>query len=286
TQVKTQDGWKKIEIIQRGEVVWTHRNRLRPVIGVQPHPHVGRIIGIRVQGSTETIWMTPSQRLLSPSPHAERGKGGEDAMRVDPTPTPSPQAGRGDVQRRLGGTRGGLWKLGRELKKNSTGAEKLLWNELRGQKLGIKFRRQHSLGNYIADFYAPDALLAIELDGSVHDSDRQKWADGIRHRQIGQAGVRILRFRNERVLHDLKAVLDEIRHCISPSPQAERGNTTAGPYFRNAGDLKVGDEIILNERGHLCVVESVESTFTNEMVYDLIVGEDQSFITAAGIACE
>ncbi|HEY6046014.1 MAG TPA: DUF559 domain-containing protein, partial [Pyrinomonadaceae bacterium] len=172
TSVKTQNGWKKIEDLRPAEFVWTHQNRLRRVVGIQCRPHVGRLIGVRLLGSSSTVWVTPDQLFLSPSPQAERGLGGEVGASGNPTPNPSPRAGRGDVHRQLGGENPFLWGRARELRAEGTEAEQLLWARLRGRKLqGIKFRRQHPLGsNYIADFYAPEVSLAIELDGSAHDS--------------------------------------------------------------------------------------------------------------------
>ncbi|MEP6707326.1 MAG: FAD-dependent monooxygenase, partial [Pyrinomonadaceae bacterium] len=72
-KIKTELGWKDIESICQGESVWTHRGRWRRVIGVQSRPHVGRMIGLRVQSSEILVWCTPEQRFLivSPSPQAE-----------------------------------------------------------------------------------------------------------------------------------------------------------------------------------------------------------------------
>jgi len=183
----------------------------------------------------------------------------------------------------LGGGNAELMRFARDLRRDGTSAEKILWARIRGRQLhGVKFRRQHPLGpNYIVDFYAPEALLAIELDGSVHDSERSRWADGIRHRQIQGAGVRVLRFRNERVLEDLEAVLDEIREYIT-FPQARFGEAEI-PWCE-AKNLLPGVQMVINEAGEDEGLESVELSTANEMVYDLTVEEDRSFITEAGVA--
>jgi 2-polyprenyl-6-methoxyphenol hydroxylase-like FAD-dependent oxidoreductase/very-short-patch-repair endonuclease len=278
TQIKTESGWKAIEEIVRGELVWTHANRLRTVLGVQRRPHLGTMIGLKLQGVDERVWVTPDQKFLSPSPLAERGLGGEDHATVNPTPSPSPRAGRGDVQRSLGGHNPALWKLGRQLKRNATSAEQTLWKEIRGKKLGIKFRRQHALGsNYIADFYAPDALLAIELDGSAHDSPQSQSADGIRHRQLQNSGVRVLRFRNERVFTDLAAVLREITELVQLRSRSDFS------HARKARQLTIGSKVVLNENGEVAKIESIDFAWSNETVYDLSVEEDGSFVTVCGI---
>ena len=264
TKVKTQSGWKKIEDVRRDEFVWTHQNRLRRVVGIQSRPHVGRLVGFRLRSGSRTVWVTPDQHFLSPSPQAERG----------------------DVHRQLGGENPFLWGRARELRAEGTAAEQLLWARLRGRKLqGIKFRRQHPLGsNYIADFYAPEVSLAIELDGSAHDSKRAGWADGIRHRQIQHAGVRVLRFKNEKIVHDIDGVLQEIDEFITPSPSGGHGEHTLG--FCKVGEFCPGDELIANERGEISTVEAVEFITANETVYDLIIEEDHSFVTEAGVAAQ
>ncbi len=101
----------------------------------------------------------------------------------------------------------------RRLRSDSTFPERLLWGKLRGQRLaGLKFRRQHPLGSYILDFYCYEAQLAIELDGDSHEGQYQHDID--RQRWIELQGVRVLRFGNDDVLHDMDAVLTAIlRAC-------------------------------------------------------------------------
>jgi very-short-patch-repair endonuclease len=99
----------------------------------------------------------------------------------------------------------------RELRNRPTKA-KHLWYQLRGAKVdGRKFRRQHSIGPYIIDFYCPEEKLAIELDGDIHDEPAQKKHDEERTRYLNTHGVRVLRFPNRRVLTDQQSILDEIR---------------------------------------------------------------------------
>ncbi len=89
----------------------------------------------------------------------------------------------------------------RELRANSTRAEDVLWELLRDRKLeNIKFRRQYGVGGYILDFYAPQYKLAIELDGSVHDTLDAKEYDRIRDEYLREVGIEILRIRNEDVV--------------------------------------------------------------------------------------
>ncbi|MBI3951738.1 MAG: DUF559 domain-containing protein, partial [Acidobacteria bacterium] len=345
TRAKTETGWKAIEVIRPGERVWTHKGRWRRVIGVQSRPHTGRMLGIRVQGQAGTVWLTPEHRLLTaavsgvhspphplvPSPDVERGMEGEGGSAADPTPVPPPHAWGGGgrqaggevrpstVHHALGGApRPVNFQFARQLRQDFTKAEQTLWQHLRARQLaGAKFRRQHPLGpNFIVDFYCAEARLAVELDGSVHDSPRAHWADGIRHRQIQYAGARVLRFTNEEVLNDLEYVLAVIREHLTPalsgtpSPLAERGlggeggsvaDPTPGPpphkwggggrqaggeVWRRADTLQPGDRVVAesDESEKTFQIESIETTFTQEVVYDLTVEEDHSFVTEIGVA--
>jgi 2-polyprenyl-6-methoxyphenol hydroxylase-like FAD-dependent oxidoreductase/very-short-patch-repair endonuclease len=284
TLIKGAEGWKEIDTLRVGDLVWTHRGRLKPVVGVQRRPHVGRLVGLCLQTDERRVWCTPEQHFLAaftPSPQAERGKGGEEGSVLVPTPNPTPRGGRGKSNTTLGVSKPGLATLRRNLRSQSTAAEVFLWDRIRGRRLcGAKFRRQHSLGaHYIVDFYCAESKLAIELDGSAHDSAYARWSDGIRHRQLEYAGVRVLRFRNERVIGDIENVLREIGSCLETSADPEM----SPGYWRKSEELACDDNLISNEQGEISSITSIENIFVNETLYDLIVEDDSSFVTAAGV---
>jgi very-short-patch-repair endonuclease len=123
----------------------------------------------------------------------------------------------------------------RDLRKDPTPTEALLWAELRGKRLnGIKFRRQQPVGPFIVDFYAPSLRLVIEIDGAVHH--QQQEADQTRQTILEYLDLTILRFSDTQVESDLVSVLlaihmkaEEIRyakgndsllqpHPLTPSP--------------------------------------------------------------------
>ena len=107
-------------------------------------------------------------------------------------------------------------KRSRQLRKNSTDAERLIWRHLRNKRMmGVKFRREQPLGRYIVDFISFSNRLVIEIDGGQHA--RQKEKDRIRDRFIRKAGFRILRFWNNEVLLNTEAVLEIIRRALSES---------------------------------------------------------------------
>jgi very-short-patch-repair endonuclease len=96
----------------------------------------------------------------------------------------------------------------RKLRKDQTDAERLLWNILRSrQVLGLKFRRQHSIGPYILDFYCHDYKLCIELDGGQHYTSKGQQGDEARAVFLAKRGIHILRFSNLNVLKNLEGVL-------------------------------------------------------------------------------
>ena len=101
----------------------------------------------------------------------------------------------------------------RQMRKDSTAAEKHLWQHLRGRKLvGVKFRRQHAIGRFIVDFCSNQPRLIIEVDGEIHQL--QKKQDTIREEHLRQYGYQILRFSNEDVLIRTDWVLGMIEETI------------------------------------------------------------------------
>lgn len=98
-----------------------------------------------------------------------------------------------------------------KLRANMTKAELLLWEELKNNKLGFKFRRQHPMLHYIADFYCFPLKLVIEVDGGIHDFRKEE--DLARTKAIEESGNKVVRFSNEEVINDLENVLNQIR-CI------------------------------------------------------------------------
>ena len=107
--------------------------------------------------------------------------------------------------------------LARGLRRRQTDAERKLWRHLRDRQVaGAKFRRQHPIGRYIADFACPECRLMVELDGSQHGG----MADRERDRGLAAQGWHVLRFWDNLVLSQTEAVLEAILAVAdSPSPQ-------------------------------------------------------------------
>ena len=104
-----------------------------------------------------------------------------------------------------------------KLRKESTPAERKLWSRIRNDQLGVTFRRQHAIGNYIPDFCSPKAKLIIELDGSQH-LEQQEY-DRARTEYLQLQGYRVLRFWNNDVIRDIDSVIRAIMGAIEPERQ-------------------------------------------------------------------
>ena len=100
----------------------------------------------------------------------------------------------------------------RELRRDMTPAEKVLWQELRANKLGVHFRRQQVIAGFIVDFYCHKAGLVIEVDGDIHDLQQEE--DARREKVFREMGLRIVRFRNEEVMKNLSTVVGNIRGLV------------------------------------------------------------------------
>ncbi len=128
-----------------------------------------------------------------------------------------------------------LLERARELRRHGTTAEAILWECLRDRQLaGAKFRRQHVIGPYIADFYCHEARLVIEVDGGIHLE--QQAEDHERQANLEAQGYRVMRFTNERVLTDTDTVLAEIAEALpSPAGRGERGEGDLADHVRAWG---------------------------------------------------
>jgi len=103
-------------------------------------------------------------------------------------------------------------KFRQELRKNLTTAEIKLWKCLQNSQLeGRKFRRQHSIGNYIVDFYCPKEKLAIELNGNVHLNANNEQYDVNRDNYLKTLGIKVLRFENDDIFNKTEIVIENIK---------------------------------------------------------------------------
>jgi very-short-patch-repair endonuclease len=121
-------------------------------------------------------------------------------------------------------------EFARDQRRRSNSFEALLWELLRNRSvLKMKFRRQHPIGPYTADFYCAEASLVIEVDGALHFTSEGQTRDQERDRWMNEQGLRVLRFTGNQIEYELRWVREEIERVLKTphpqplSPQAGRG---------------------------------------------------------------
>lgn len=122
----------------------------------------------------------------------------------------------------------------RLLRKDPTPAESKLWAYLRGDKLGVNFRRQHAIGKYIPDFVCIQKKLIVELDGSQHLEQAEY--DEERTRSLNSLGYRVVRFWNGDVMNDIDGVILAVLQALEV--EAGEGRTAPGPGGGGANRIR------------------------------------------------
>ena len=167
-------------------------------------------------GLRPAIWGEFYAALRIPSPGGERERVRENAW-----PNPMGYAIELAVQSPK------LIRVARNLRKQDTWAEQLLWRWLRDRRFSeFKFRRQHPFGPYILDFFCPEACLNIELDGSQHGHPKQAGKDQERDAWLEARGIKVLRFWNSRLRRERQVIRDTIWRKLqerAPRPLPEYG---------------------------------------------------------------
>lgn len=99
-------------------------------------------------------------------------------------------------------------------KQYPTEAESMLWNFISAKQLWWKFNRQYIIGDYIVDFVCLEKKLIIEVDGGYHSEYTQFQKDELRAERLTQMGFRVVRFKNEEILHHMEDVLNKLRNIL------------------------------------------------------------------------
>jgi very-short-patch-repair endonuclease len=121
----------------------------------------------------------------------------------------------------------GAAERAKELRKEATFAEAAVWEIVRSRRLGgAKFRRQHPIGRFIADFYCPEARLIVEIDGSIHDEKEQKERDAIREELLRSSTLHIVRFTNKQVLEIPEVVSETLLTILHQCSNKRREDGT------------------------------------------------------------
>jgi very-short-patch-repair endonuclease len=118
-----------------------------------------------------------------------------------------------------------VMELAKMLRNNMTYPEKLLWEKLKGKQIyGVRFRRQHPISFFIADFYCHEVRLVVEVDGEIH-SDKIEYDDG-RSAEMENFGIKVIRFTNSEVENNIEGVIRKIEMTVN-----ERINSLLLGYF-------------------------------------------------------
>ena len=107
-----------------------------------------------------------------------------------------------------------IFERAEQLRKNPTYEEKLLWQFLKVNQLGVRFKRQHPIWLYIADFYCHELKLVIEVDGSIHNEKEVMEHDKLREEDIVSFGIKVIRFRNKEIRTQIENVIEKIKTVI------------------------------------------------------------------------
>jgi cyclase len=103
-----------------------------------------------------------------------------------------------------------IFELAKKLRNNVTPSKMILWGRLKEYFPELKFRRQHPISFYIADFYCHSLKLIIEIDGSIHDMVDVKRNDAIRQKDLEDLGLKVLRFTTKEITNNMESVLQTI----------------------------------------------------------------------------
>jgi len=157
-----------------------------------------------------------------------------------PSPTGRGVGGEGPGTKPKKGLDPELLEFARQMRREQTDAERLLWSLLRDRRfMGYKFRRQQPIEPYVLDFYCHEAQLAIELDGGQHNEPAARVRDEERTRSLEARGIRVLRFWNNEVFNNLEGVLQTIYEALTPTlSQGEREFTADLSVARSGETLR------------------------------------------------
>lgn len=173
----------------------------------------------------------------------------QDIKNENSNSTPSGDGGRHNMHY---GANPVLFELAEILRAKMTQAEEILWGVIKVNEWHLKFRRQHPIGNYIADFYCHNVKLVIELDGGYHENKEVRIYDAARENEIKEYGITVLRFKNEEVLHNIEEVLTKIGDTISSikrevEESAGRLNNSPSGDGGKLFVIKIGGNVIDND---------------------------------------
>ncbi|MCW3100704.1 MAG: intein C-terminal splicing region/intein N-terminal splicing region [Chthonomonadaceae bacterium] len=246
-------GTRHVEDLRPGDIVYTHDGRLKSVVRVTKRRYSGTIIAISYDQAREPLWLTEDHLVLTK----------RRVKQLNPDGMWS-------------GIPGNHIDFARQMRRQPTPPEAHLWKRLRGNQLGVPFRRQHQIGPYIADFYCRQASLVVEVDGaSVHSSAEAKDYDSQRDAYMSALGLRILRFPAADVSSRTDAVVAAILYAAQETVIPDDSEK----QWRYAGSLILGDTVYCGVDQIPVPITGLRLEDTTEDAYALEVEGASSLLT-------
>ena len=112
-----------------------------------------------------------------------------------------------------------IFQIAERLRRDMTAPEKIIWDKVCKNQLGVRIRRQHPIWKFIADFYCHEVKLVIEIDGGIHLSSENKEYDISRDAILKEFKINILRFNNDEVINEPDLVIEKIKRTIETLKQ-------------------------------------------------------------------
>ena len=241
-----------IESLHPGDFVIAHDGQPHRVLRTICRPYTGVMVGIRHNRCDQTLWLTAEHRVLC---HLRTTSYG--------------------AQRNWQHIPGGHFERARGLRRAMTPAERKLWSGLRGEQLGVKFRRQHPIGPYITDFFSWEKGVVVECDGAGHYTDDGLAYDKVRDAYLIGFGLTVLRFSNGEITRNLEGVLQRIAQTLSQTALSDDHYRE----WRQADSLTVDDVVFWGASLEAVAITGITHKETEEDVYDLEVENAHSFLT-------
>ncbi len=141
-----------------------------------------------------------------------------------------------------------IFERAAKLRANPTPMEEHLWHFLSKSQLGIRFKRQHPIGNYIADFYCHTLKLVIEIDGSIHNSYEQQLIDKEKDEFYQSVGIRVIRITNKTLNNSTEEVLNQIKRMLTTEDKSSP--LGAGGSWQKKGVIYKPDGTLAHSRSH------------------------------------
>jgi len=243
---------KPIETLIPGDYVLTHDSKPHKVLRTITKIHHGTMLGIKHHDSPAILWVTDEHCVLCKKRTISLG-GKRDWSHIKPE----------------------HFARAREMRRELTNTEQVLWGKIRKEQLGVKFRRQHPIGPYIPDFYCWEAGLIVEVDGDSHFIENGPEYDTQRDAYLKSLGLKVLRFTNNDVKENLIGVVSTIISAL----KAVEASDNHYREWRRADTLEIGDTVYFGDELKPVHITEILTETTEEEVYDLEVEDAHSFLT-------